>query len=92
MGKSTQGNASSYAETKVGSGATAEFANLIENDAPPGYRSTEGSPRLSTATIVSSALKEGDVEPAYPTRTGKCSPKTFNKQVVMVIIGYGILA
>jgi MFS family permease len=92
MGKSTEGSASPYAETKIGSGATAEFANLIENDAPPGYRSTEGSPRLSMATIVSPALKEVDVEVAYPTRAGRFSPKTFNKQVVMVIIGYGILA
>jgi MFS family permease len=92
MGKSTESSASSYTETKIGSGATAEFANLIEHDAPPGYRSTEGSPRLSTATIVSPALKEGDVEVAYPIRTGKSSPKTFNKQVVVVIIGYGILA
>jgi MFS family permease len=92
MGKNTGSGVSSCAETKIESGATAEFANLIEHDAPPGYRSTDGSPRLSTATMVSPALREDDVELAYPTRTGKSTLNTFNKQVVMVIIGYGILA
>ena len=90
--KVTRSEALLCAESKAGSCAITEGVHLIENDSPPGYRSTEGSPRLSSVTLVHPGTKEGDVELAYPTRTGRSSPSTFNRQVILVIIGYGILA
>jgi MFS family permease len=92
VGKITGSDAIFSAESKTGNCSVGEGAHLIENDAPPGYRSTQGSPRLSTATGISPATKEGDIELAYPRLSGKPSAKTFNRQVVLVIIGYGILA
>ena len=57
-------------------------------DPPPGYRSTEGSPRVSTATpSISSAELESCTE-----KTNNGLAKTFNRQVILVIVGYGILA
>ena len=90
--KITKGEASLSAEYKAGNCAITEDAPLVGNDAPPGYRSTEGSPRLASVALVRSERKESDVELAYPTRSGRSMPKTFNRQVVLVIIGYGILA
>jgi predicted MFS family arabinose efflux permease len=56
-------------------------------DPPPGYRSMEGSPRDSNNT------------PSITSQLESCSgkvihglKKTFNRQVILVIIGYGILA
>jgi hypothetical protein len=89
ISKITGGEPSFSVERKVGNGTTSEVAQLIEHDAPPGYRSTQGSPRLSSATLIS---KEGDVERACPRASPRSSPKTFNRQVVLVIVGYGILA
>lgn len=82
--------ASVSVERKFGNFTTSEVAQLIENEAPPGYRSTEGSPRLSSATLKSPSTN--DVELGCPRASEWSSPKTFNRQVILVIIGYGILA
>ena len=79
-------------EYKSGNLATTEFVDLIGDDAPPGYRSTEGSPRLSTLTQVKNTIKEGDVEFGQLQRENRGVNKIFNRQVILVIIGYGILA
>ena len=56
-------------------------------DPPPGYRSTEGSPRVSTVTpSIASELESCTEKSKHGLK------KTFNRQVVLVIIGYGILA
>lgn len=71
----------------------AESLDLIEDEAPPGYRSTENSPRPSMVTPVPRPTKERDVELGQVLGGGKSSvAKIFNRQVVLVIIGYGILA
>jgi MFS family permease len=80
------------AKSKAGSCAIAEDLHVIENDAPLGYRSTEESPRLSSFPLIGAETEEGDVEGAYPTRTNGSAQNTFNRQVILVIIGYGILA
>ena len=92
IGKITRKEATINAESKTGNYSTAEVAHLMEDDAPPGYRSTEGSPRLSTVSLIRPATKEGDVELAYPRKSKRPSPKTFNRQIVLIIIGNGILA
>ena len=64
------------------------FASEEETfDPPPGYRSTEGSPRVSTVTPSIASEIESCTE-----KSNHGLKKTFNRQVILVIIGYGILA
>ncbi|KAI9835620.1 MAG: hypothetical protein M1838_005275 [Thelocarpon superellum] len=66
---------------------------LDEEEQPPGYRTTEGSPhpprtrtRASSSSNASTADTEGRCRRAPPVS------RAFTKQVVLNIIGYGILA
>ena len=68
---------------------------LIEDDEPPGYRTTEGTPpRLSSRSQSPSAahldlnirVKEG------LRRRPVAAQKAFTRQVILNIVGYGILA
>lgn len=61
----------------------------ITYDDPPDYRSTENSPRLSSTQAPQST--DLDTE-AVTERLNNGFTKTFNKQIICVIIGYGILA
>lgn len=75
-----------------------EFQSLLNDEQPPGYRTTDGSPQLP---VVTSAA-----EPQEPLSLNSCDSdvenmtaapkpavrKAFTKQVVLNIIGYGILA
>ena len=63
--------------------------SLIDEELPPGYRSTEGSPRISSVSCPSSGH---DVESRQESQESLGIVKTFNKQVILVILGYGILA
>lgn len=65
---------------------------LNEDDQPPGYRSAESSPSLSS-TDVQETLEPLDLNDNRVTRGPKpAATKAFTKQVVRNIIGYGILA
>ncbi|KAI4235428.1 MAG: hypothetical protein L6R40_006470 [Gallowayella cf. fulva] len=73
-----------------------ESRSLLEDEAPPGYRTTEGSPRFPSSRSISPAAP-----PYTRTKSGfrpqtKDVPlgiqKTFTRPVVIHIIGYGILA
>lgn len=56
-------------------------------DPPPGYQSTEGTPRIpSTTPFIESELESCTEEANYGMK------KTFNRQVILVIVAYGILA
>ncbi len=92
LGKVLGSEVALYEDYKKGSLATTEVVDLVGDDAPPGYRSTEGSPRLSTVTQVGNTTKEGDVEFGQLQRENRGVNKVFNRQVILVIIGYGILA
>lgn len=61
------------------------YPSVVEDEPPPGYRSIEGSPRISSVSRV-------DVESRQPSKVGRDITKTFSKQVILVILGYGILA
>lgn len=61
---------------------------FTDDDPPPGYRSTEGSPRL-TSTPANCVI--ADVE-NRSEKEDRGVVKTFNRQVVLIIVGYGILA
>ena len=65
-----------------------------EDEAPPGYRTTEGSPRQSSSrsqsphgppTYMHSRLKERLEE-------HRGAQKAFTKQVILIIAGFGLLA
>lgn len=68
---------------------THENEGLTTEDPPPGYRSTEGSPRLSStpAPSIVSDLEEGISE-----KSQRRCLAPFNRQVVLIIVGYAILA
>lgn len=65
-----------------------ELGSLTHEDPPPGYRSTEGSPRLNStpARCVVSDLE------GCSDKEDRGAVKTFNRQVILIIVGYGILA
>ena len=65
--------------------------SLIEEDQPPGYRSTEGSPRV-TSVSTSDLSSRSDVESRQSSRRGHSIIRVFNKQVILAIVAYGILA
>ena len=66
-----------------------EYSN--DNDSPPSYRSTESSPRTSTS-LPASRLQDPDPEAGGFRKEDRSTTKTFNKQVILIIVGYGILA
>ncbi len=66
-------------------------AYLIEDEQPPGYRSMEGSPRISSVSRVGVSA-DSDVESRQSSKESQGIIKIFNKQVIFVIVGYGILA
>ncbi|CAL3965388.1 hypothetical protein PZA11_001855 [Diplocarpon coronariae] len=71
---------------------------LSVDEPPPGYRTTEGSPKLratpSPETPEDLDLNAPALEPHLPTprATKPAATKAFTRQVVMNIVGYGILA
>lgn len=75
-------------ETFSSTRSSCTFSDKSESDPPPGYRSTENSPLLSSSpppTIV--------VDPESASIKQDCGlSTTFSKQVIYVILGYGILA
>ncbi len=67
----------------------------LEEDAPPGYRTTEGSPRhpssrLQSPNILPTDLRLGGRRKAMNKPDGV--RKAFTKQVLLNIVGFGLLA
>ena len=81
--------------SKAGEANLHESELLLEGDEqPPGYRSTEGSPRPTTSRVPFAGSPRRP-NPAKRDAPGKKKPslsEAFSKQVVLNIIGYGILA
>ncbi len=65
--------------------------SLIDEELPPGYPSTKGSPGISSTSRLG-VPSESDVESRQTSKESLGLVKTFNKQVILVILGYGILA
>jgi MFS family permease len=68
------------------------YPALFEDEQPPGYRTTEGSPRISTTTPPCQPARVSKEEPGSPATKPLGMSKAFNRQVIFNIIGYGILA
>ena len=66
-----------------------ESRSLLEDEMPPGYRTTEGSPRQPSSRAESPS---STVFSRSERRKRAGMQKTFTKQVILNIIGYGILA
>ena len=69
--------------------------NLLEDEAPPGYRTTEGSPRqpssrLQSPNVVPTDLRFGIRRNGLNDRQLRTS--AFTRQVILNIIGFGLLA
>ena len=62
-----------------------ETLSLLEDDLPPGYRTHESSPRLPSSRAHSPTKTEKQ-ERSHGAR------KAFTRQVIVNIVGYGILA
>lgn len=67
--------------------------SLFEDEQPPGYRTTEGSPRISVTTGPAALVEDqGEIDGNAIGAKSRGLAKAFNKQVIINIIGYGILA
>lgn len=73
-----------------------EYRVIPEDDEPPpGYRTTEGSPRLpssrsSSPCAIPASLNVSGEPPSSHTARGV--KKAFTRQVILNIVGFGILA
>ena len=76
---------------KAGEANFEESRSLLEDEEPPGYRTTEGSPLDPSSRAQSPSTQRLG-------RVGKSSvkpggvQKAFSKQIILIIIAYGILA
>jgi hypothetical protein len=70
-----------------------EVISLLGNEQPPGYRTTDGSPKLPSTP---SAEPQEPLDLNHSVRvTSRARPavtKAFTRQVILNIVGYGILA
>lgn len=79
---------------KAGEANFEELRSLLEDEEPPGYRTTEGSPPDPSSRAQSpSAQRLGGVGNRGNPRVKPCGvQKAFGKQIILIIIAYGILA
>lgn len=68
-----------------------EHVSSIEDDQPPGYRSTEGSPRILSVSRID-VSPQSDVESRQSSREAQGFINILNRQVILVIVAYGLLA
>lgn len=70
-----------------------QISLLGEDEQPPGYRTTEGSPKiLSTPSPEPRDSLDLDNHDHVIPRCKPAATKAFTRQVVLNIVGYGILA
>ncbi|MCJ1435348.1 hypothetical protein MMC27_004720 [Xylographa pallens] len=72
---------------KGADGSGDEAHPLLRDELPPGYRTTDGSPRMPSSRALSPTKAEADAR-----RKPRGVQKAFTKQVILNIIGYGLLA
>ncbi len=80
---------------KAGEANLQENFALLEDEEPPGYRTTEGSPRHpSTPSCSPSTLPVDSKTKGWRGLKSKQRgiEKTFTKQVILNIAGFGLLA
>ncbi|KAI9893956.1 MAG: hypothetical protein M1814_005509 [Vezdaea aestivalis] len=66
---------------------------LLSDEDPPGYRTTEGSPRNPSSRATSPVTENSpETHRPLPTKESNGMKGAFTRQVVLNIVGYGILA
>jgi len=90
FGRCTEGRGSRY-EKDAGLDEVVSLLGMSEDDQPPGYGSNDGAPRLplTPEPEPQDALNPND---HVPRRSKPAVTKIFTRQVVLNIVGYGILA
>jgi hypothetical protein len=80
--------------SKAGEADLEESRSLLEDEAPPGYRTTEGSPPDPSSRAPSPSAPRSDGGGKRARRTVKpCGvQKAFTRPIVLIIMAYGILA
>lgn len=69
-----------------------EVSSLLSDDQPPGYRTSDGSPKFPS-TPSPEPQEPLDLNAArVVARSKPAATKAFTRQVVLNIVGYGILA
>lgn len=81
--------------SKISEASIEAHQTLLEDEAPPGYRTTEGSPRQPSS--CSQSPRAGPADSKWNRgRRSMSNPRgvrnAFTKQVILNIIGFGILA
>ena len=80
---------------KAGEAHVQEHFALLEDEEPPGYRTTEGSPHQPSTPSCSPSALPADAKVKYERRL-KSKPRgvaqIFTKQVILNVAGFGILA
>lgn len=69
-----------------------EVSSLLSDDLPPGYRTAEASPHLPSTPSPEPQETLDLNAPRGVTRVKPAATKAFTRQVVLNIVGYGILA
>ncbi|KAL9606083.1 MAG: hypothetical protein Q9179_000763 [Wetmoreana sp. 5 TL-2023] len=81
---------------KVNDANFEESHSLMEDEPPPGYRTTEGSPQYPCSRSLSPAAPpytRSDVGHRLPRRGAPLGvQRAFTRPVIIHIIGYGVLA
>lgn len=73
-------------------GDLSEIQPLIDDQSPPGYRTTECSPQIPTAKLAD-PQESLSLDCTYiSNKVQPTTNKTFTKQVILNILGYGVLA
>jgi len=68
---------------------------LLEDEAPPGYRTTEGSPRQPSSrsqSPMTAPVDKKSVGGRSATGKPRGVAKAFTRQVILTIAGFGLLA
>ena len=79
---------------KAGDAIIEEYCSLLEDEAPPGYRTNEGSPWVPSSPSQTPCVKGANRTAIYGRKPHQLRgvKKAFTKPVVLNIIGFGILA
>lgn len=66
--------------------------SYMEDEDPPGYRTTDGTPRHSSSRAQSPAAAKSEARLLRTSSKPRGVKKAFTKQVILNILGFGILA
>ena len=95
LGQSQARLADQITVSKAGEANIQEHFALLEDEEPPGYRTTDGSPYHPSTPSCSPSALPADTK-SKPRRGLRSKPrgirKAFTKQVILNIVGFGLLA